>query len=223
MSYMASSTFDWASRAGLAHVSPVIPSAPVSDMADTPLSNTTQCLQALSQGDDAAAAQLMPLVYDELRQIAEKHLRHERPNHTLQPTALVHEAYLKLIDQTQVQWQGRNHFLAVCAQAMRRILVDHARGKARDKRSAGGQRIELNEELMISSERSEDLLALDAALEKLAVMDARHVAIVEMRFFGGMTEEQIAEHLQISDRTVRREWTMIRAWLRRELSEEPTS
>ncbi len=191
-------------------------------MAENPLANTTHCLQALSQGDDSAAAQLMPLVYNELRQIAEQHLRHERPNHTLQPTALVHEAFLKLVDQTQVKWQGRAHFLAVCAQAMRRILVDHARGKAREKRSGGRQRIELNEELMISSERSEDLLALDAALDKLAEMDTRHAAIVEMRFFGGMTEEEIAERLQISDRTVRREWTMVRAWLRRELSEETT-
>ncbi len=180
-------------------------------------SSTTQCLAALADGDDSAAAQLMPMVYDELRAMADSHLRREPSGHTLQPTALVHEAFLKLVDQTEVKFQGRVHFLAICAQAMRRILVDHARGKARDKRSGGRQRVELNDELMISLDRSEDLLALEEALERLAQLDARHAAIVEMRFFGGMTEEQIAEHLHITDRTVRREWTMIRAWLRREL------
>ena len=181
------------------------------------ISATTQCLVALSDGDASAASRLMPLVYDELRVMADAHLRQEPSGHTLQPTALVHEAFLKLVDQTEVKFQGRSHFLAICAQAMRRILVDHARGKARDKRTGGRQRVELTEELMISLERSDDLLALDEALERLAQLDTQHAAIVEMRFFGGMTEEQIAEHLQISDRTVRREWTMIRAWLRREL------
>jgi len=181
-------------------------------------SKTTEFLRDLSSGDTSAADRLMPLVYTELRQIAQGCLRNERPGHTLQPTALVHEVFLKLVDQTRVNYRGRTHFLALSAQAMRRILVDHARAKARDKRGGGRPRIELDESLTVSARRDEDLLALDEALEKLAKLDPRQAKIVELRFFGGMTVEEVAEALDVSKRTVESEWTMVRAWLRRELA-----
>jgi RNA polymerase sigma factor (TIGR02999 family) len=181
-------------------------------------SKTTEFLRDLSSGDSSAADRLMPLVYTELREIAQGCLRNERPGHTLQPTALVHEVFIKLVDQTRVNYRGRTHFLALSAQAMRRILVDHARGKARDKRGGGRPRIELDESLTVSAQRDEDLLALDEALEKLAKLDPRQAKIVEMRFFGGMTVEEVAEALGVSKRTIESEWTMVRAWLRREMS-----
>ena len=183
-------------------------------------SKTTEFLRELSAGDSSAADRLMPLVYTELREIAQGCLRRERPGHTLQPTALVHEVFLKLVDQTGVDYRGRTHFLAVSAQAMRRILVDHARARARDKRGGGRPRIELDESLTVSARRDEDLLALDEALEKLAQLDPRQAKIVELRFFGGLTVEDVAEALGVSKRTIESEWTMVRAWLRRELSEE---
>lgn len=180
---------------------------------------TTSLLSRACDGDVQAAAELSPLLYDQLRAIARNLLRRERPDHTLQPTALVHEAYLKLIDQRNVDWKGRTHFFAIGAQAMRRILVDHARARTRLKRGGSGQRILLTDDLTISQERDADLLAIDEALEKLREIDSRQAAIVEMRFFGGLTVEEVAQSLQVSKRTVEAEWTMVRAWLRRELSD----
>ena len=162
--------------------------------------------------------ELVPLVYDELRRLAARYLRRESPGNTLQPTALVHEAFLKLAGQHRVDWQGRTHVLAIGAKAMRRILVDHAKRKHRVKRGGGMKRIQLDEAAALSPERDEDLLAVDEALEKLAGIDERQAAIVELRFFGGMTVEEVAQSLGISKRTVESEWTMVRAWLRRELA-----
>ncbi|MGH7134241.1 MAG: ECF-type sigma factor [Pirellulales bacterium] len=163
---------------------------------------------------------LVPLVYDELRRLAAHYLRRESPGVTLQPTALVHEAFLKLSEQRRVDWQGRTHVLAIGAQAMRRILVDHAKRKRRGKRGGGLKRIALDETAAISPQRDEDLLAVDEALEKLARIDERQATIVELRFFGGMTVEEVAEALGVSKRTVENEWTMVRAWLRRELAQD---
>ena len=166
------------------------------------------------------AARLMPLVYDDLRALAASHLRREAPGHTLQPTALVNEAFLKLVDQTRVDWKGKTHFFAVGAEIMRRILVDHARGKNRQKRGGDRQRIALHDDLKLTPQSDEDLLAVDDAIEKLADRDPRQAKIVELRFFGGLTVAEVAEVLGVSKRTVEAEWTMIRAWLRRELTVE---
>lgn len=182
--------------------------------------DVTQILQAVSGGDERAAARLFPLVYDQLRQLAAGQLRHERAGHTLQPTALVHEAYLRLVDQTRVQWQGRTHFLAVAASAMRRILVNHA--KARDRLKRGGEgrdqrRVPLDDVVDSLTKRGTDLEALDEALRRLSGLDPQQARIVEMRFFGGMTVDEVARVLSISPRSVHREWAMARAWLRGEL------
>jgi len=183
----------------------------------------TEVLEAVAAGREHAAKRLMPIVYDEFRKLAATSLRKESPGHTLQPTALVNEVYLKLVDQTKTDWQGRTHFFAVGAQAMRRILVDHARSKKRVKRGGGRQRISLNEELTLSPKRDEDLLALDEALETLAKRDERQAKIVELRFFGGLSIKAVAHLLNVSERTVGKEWTMIRAWLRRELAKDDDS
>ncbi|HEY4308688.1 MAG TPA: sigma-70 family RNA polymerase sigma factor [Pirellulales bacterium] len=192
-------------------------------MTSSPSSEATRIVNALASGDQHAAEELLPLVYDEFRRLADDYLRQETRAHTLQPTALVHEAYLKLIDQTRVNWQGRTHFFAVGAQAMRRILVDHARARHRAKRGGGWQRIELDDQLILSPDRDADLLAVDEAIEKLALLDPRQARIVELRFFGGLTMDEVAEVLGVSKRTVENEWTIIRAWLRRELAGEGTS
>jgi RNA polymerase sigma factor (TIGR02999 family) len=184
--------------------------------------SATQLLQQIQQGDTSAASRLLPLVYDDFRALAGRYLQREPPGHTLQPTALVHEAFLKLIDQTRVNWRGRTHFFAVGAQAMRRILVDHARARMRDKRGGRRDRIQLTDDLTISRHQDEDLLAIDDALAKLAAIDKRQVEIVEMRFFGGMTVAEVAEALGVSKRTIEAEWTHVRAWLRRELSGDET-
>jgi len=164
-----------------------------------------------------AADKLLPLVYDEFRALARHYLAQERMNHTLQPTALVHEAYMKLVDQTRVDWQGKSHFFAVAAQAMRRILVDHARSRQRDKRGGGRARVVLDEAVALSPQKDEDVLALDEALEKLATLDPRQAKVVELRFFGGMSVEEVAEALGVSKRTVEGDWTFARAWLGKEL------
>lgn len=177
---------------------------------------TRDCLRRIVNGDATAVDTLMPLVYDELRTIATSYLRRERPDHSLQPTALVHEAFVRLAGHAG-DIQGRSHLLALCAQAMRRILVDHARNRQALKRGGGGFRRELTEDLVLAMDRDDDVLALDEALLKLATLDEKQARIVEMRFFGGLTEVEIADALGVSDRTVRREWTMIRAWLRSEL------
>lgn len=167
--------------------------------------------------------ELVALVYDQLRTLAATYLRHEKPGHTLQPTALVHEAFLKLAAQKRVDWQGRTHVLAIGARAMRRILVDHAKRKGRAKRGGGMRRIDLDESVAVSPERNEDLLAVDEALDRLAAIDERQATIVELRFFGGLTVAEVAETLGLSKRTVEQEWTVIRAWLRRELSKDESS
>ena len=190
-------------------------------MASDALAQVTQVLRRISGGDQSAAQKLMPLVYDEFRHIAARYLRSEKAGHTLQPTDLVHEAYLKLVDQTRVDWQGRTHFFAVGAMAMRRILVTHAKHRGRQKRGGGRERIALSEELAISGEREEDVLALDAALNHLAELEPRHSKVVELRFFGGLTGDEVAEALGVSRQTVQTDWRVARAWLRRELSERP--
>ena len=167
--------------------------------------------------------ELVPAVYDELRRIAARYLRRELPGNSLQPTALVHEAFLKLAGQYRVDWQGRTHVLAIGAKAMRRILVDHAKRKRRVKHGGGLKRIELDESTALSPEHDEDLLAVDEALEKLAGIDERQATIVELRFFGGMTVGEVADALGLSKRTVESEWTMVRAWLRRELAKDEPS
>lgn len=173
----------------------------------------TALLGQLADGDGAAASRLIPIVYDELRRLAGGYMRRERREHTLQPTALVHEAYLKLIEQRAVDWQGRAHFFAIAAQTMRRILVDHARGHLRDKRGGGMIPVPLEEALVFSPEQSSELVRLDASLERLAKLDPRQSRIVELRFFGGLTVEQTAELLGISPKTVKRDWSMAKAWL----------
>ncbi|HUO07036.1 MAG TPA: sigma-70 family RNA polymerase sigma factor [Phycisphaerae bacterium] len=182
--------------------------------------DVTVVLEQMRNGDKNAADKLLPLVYDEFRALARHYLAQERANHTLQPTALVHEAYMKLVDQTRVDWQGRSHFFAVAAQAMRRILVDHARSRQRDKRGGGRARVILDEAVALSPQKDEDVLALDEALERLAALDPRQAKVVELRFFGGLSVEEVAEALGVSKRTVEGDWTFARAWLSRELRDE---
>jgi RNA polymerase sigma factor, TIGR02999 family len=177
----------------------------------------TQLLLAWGDGDRRALDALMPLVYDELRRIAKRYMRDQRVGHTLQTTALVNEAYLRLVDSSRVNWQNRTHFFAISAQLMRRVLVDFAR--ARNALKRGGERIQvtLDEKIEAPFERETDLVALDEALENLAKLNRRQAQIVELRYFGGLSEEEIAEALGISVRTVRRDWSVARAWLYREL------
>ena len=189
-------------------------------MAASDRSHVIRTLEAVQKGDHDALDRLVGLVYDELRKLASGYLKHESGGHTLQPTALVHEVFLKLIDQTKVDWQGRTHFFAVSAQAMRRILVDHARRKGRTKRGGRRRRVELDERVMLSPRRVDDILAVDDALRRLVEVDPRQANVVELRFFGGLTVADVAEALGVSKRTVESEWKMARAWLRRELSED---
>jgi RNA polymerase sigma-70 factor, ECF subfamily len=178
----------------------------------------TQLLEKSEPGERHAEERLFADVYSELRALAARYLQRERKNHTLQPTALVHEAYLKLAGQTRVDWQGRAHFLAIAAQAMRQILVDHARRHRAAKRGGNRHCIALDDNLVIESSRDVDLLALEDALSRLTKLDPRQARMVELRFFGGLGIAEVAEVMGISKRSVEREWTMVRAWLRRELS-----
>ena len=187
-------------------------------MTISPHKEVTQLLLAWSDGDQAAFEQLVPLIYEELRRLARRHMGRERVGHTLQTTALVNEAYLRLIDAQRVRWQNRAHFFAVSAQLMRRILVDFARAKRSDKRGGGAEQVSLDEALVVSPERGADLLALDEALCRLADLSPRQSRVVELRYFGGLNEEEVAEVLKVSPRTVRSDWSLARAWLRRELS-----
>jgi RNA polymerase sigma factor (TIGR02999 family) len=180
--------------------------------------NVTRLLVDWGQGDQEALDQLAPLVYDELRRLAGNQLRRERPGHTLQSTALVHEAYLRLIDQKNVRWQNRAHFFGVASQMIRRILVDHARAHQAAKRGAGVPRLELDEALDAGVQRDLDLVALDDALESLGRLDPQQARIIELRFFGGLSIEETAEVIGISPATVKREWSSARAWLFRELT-----
>jgi RNA polymerase sigma factor (TIGR02999 family) len=180
----------------------------------------TRLLLAWSKGDREALDRLFPLVYDELRRLAKSYMRKERARHTLQTTALIHEAYLRLIDAGQVEWRSRAHFFGVAARAMRQILVAMARDRGCQKRGGGARQVSLDEAMMIDEGLDEDLVALDEALGELAQFDARKAQVVEMRFFGGLTEDEIAEALGVSTETVRRDWRLARSWLRRQLSVE---
>ena len=174
----------------------------------------TRLLLRLTEGESTALEDLLPLVYAELRRLAASYLRRERVGHTLQPTALVHEAYIRLIDQTQVRWQNRAHFFGVAAQMMRRILVDHARSQQAEKRGGEFQKLSLDERIDISGEDQDlDLVALDDALNRLAEIDPQKSKIVEMRFFGGLSVEETAEVLGVSVPTVKRHWRLAKAWL----------
>ena len=195
-------------------------------------SDVTRILSAVREADRTPAPELLPFVYEELRAMAAAYLRNERADHTLQPTALVHEAYLKLVDQTRVQWQGRNHFLAVAAIAMRRILVNHAKARGRLKRGgAGGQegtprgethrRVPLDSALDSCEDRSIDIVALDEALARLARLDPEQERMVELRFFGGLSVDETAQVMNVSARTVHREWALAKAWLRDQLDGAP--
>lgn len=191
------------------------------DTQDRPV---TRLLVQWSGGNEAALGELTSLLYRELRSLAQRHLRRERANHTIQRTALVHEAFVRLINQQSVDWRSRGHFFALASTLMRRILVDHARARLSSKRG-GGQAVESLEELPDGleladdgSDSDEDITAIDAALTRLAAVDDRQVQIVQMRYFGGLTIEETAQALDISEATVKREWTLARAWLKRELS-----
>ncbi len=181
--------------------------------------SVTALLSQLSAGNRDAEARLIPQVYDELRRIAAAYMRRERNDHTLQATALVNEAYAHLVEQPHGQWQNRAHFLATAAQVMRHILVDHARAKRAGKRGGVQQQITLDEALLSSSDRTVDLLSIHEALDRLTAFDPRQGRVVEMHFFGGLTFDEIALVLAISERTAKREWSMARAWLRTELAE----
>jgi RNA polymerase sigma factor (TIGR02999 family) len=186
----------------------------------TPASRSvTDLLQAWSGGDTAALDRLVPIVYKELRRQAERFLRHESPGHTLQTTALVHEAYLRLVDQRQAHWQNRSQFFGVAAQLMRRILVDHARAHLAAKRGRPAVQVTLDEKVVETSGTDLDLLALDDALTKLAQLDSQQARVVELRYFTGLGIEEAARALRVSPATVKRELAIARAWLKRELSE----
>lgn len=177
----------------------------------------TNLLLAWGNGDEMAFEQLVPMVHAELRRIARRHMGHEHAGHTLQPTALVNEAYLKLVDVRRVQWQDRAHFFAMSSRVMRRVLVDSARARGYQKRGAGAQKVTFVEEQVGSAQPAADVLALDEALEALTAIDPRKGQVVEMRYFGGLSIEETAEALGVSVRTVKRDWTMAKLWLHREL------
>jgi len=178
----------------------------------------TRLLLELSGGNRSVVDELTPLLYQELKRIAAAQLRRERAGHTLQVTALVHEAYLKLVDQRQVTWRNRAHFFGVAAQAMRRILLDYAKGRSRGKRGGGARQTTLDEALVVTSDRAFELVEIDEALQRLEAFDPRQAKVVEMRFFGGLSVEETAEALGVSEPTVKREWAMAKAWLHREIS-----
>jgi RNA polymerase sigma factor (TIGR02999 family) len=173
-------------------------------------------------GDPAALEQLIPLVHEELRRLARRHMAHERVGHTLQATALVNEAFVRLIDVRQVKWQDRAHFFAMSSRLMRRILVDFARSKGYQKRGGGAQKVSFDEALLVAREPGQDLVALDDALTALAAFDGRKAQVVEMRFFGGLSVEETAEALNVSVDTVMRDWKLAKAWLLRELKQSAT-
>jgi len=199
-------------------------------MCDTAASNTvldtpspagiTELLQAWGHGDDRALEQLTPLVESELRRLARAYMRRERRDHTLQTTALVNEAFLRLTDARRVRWQDRAHFLVISARLMRRVLVDHARARGSGKRGGGAERVTLDEGIATSPEPGVDVLALDRALEALAAVDVRKSRVIEMRFFGGMSVEEAADALHVSADTVKRDWRLAKLWLLRELDGE---
>lgn len=190
---------------------------------DSDSADVTALLQRLNTGDKTVTPQLIALVYDELRRLAGDRMRRERSDHTLQPTALVHEAYLRLVAQRDTNWQNRAHFFGVAGQLMRRILVDYARANLRSKRGGSQHRVPFEENLAFSPDQSPELVALDETLSRLEKLDPRQCRIVELRFFGGLTTEEAAEALGISQRTVEREWTLAKAWLYMELKQPDAS
>jgi len=179
----------------------------------------TQLLADWGKGDRSALDKLLPLVHSELRRIAQRQMSQERPGHTLQATALVNEAYLKLAGQQGFDWQNRAHFFAVCAQVMRHILIDHARAHARDKRGGGAVKVSLNDALVVADDQASHFIALDEALRRLESLDPQKGKIVELRYFGGLSVDEAAEVMNISPRTVRREWQRAKAWLYRMMTE----
>ncbi len=181
----------------------------------------TQLLANWSQGDKAALDQLVPLVYPELRRLAKRHMGREGPEHTLQTSALINEAYLKLVNQQNVEWQNRAHFFAVAAQVMRHILVDHARTRNYAKRGGGAPKVPLDEAAALTEQRASELIALDDALRDLAALDERRSQIIELRFFGGLSLEETAEVMNISPSTVQREWRAAKAWLHHTMTNQP--
>jgi RNA polymerase sigma-70 factor (ECF subfamily) len=186
-------------------------------VATPPPSAATKLLQAWSNGDQTALERLMPLVEGELRRLARGYMARERPDHTLQATALVNEAFLRLTGAKDVRWQDREHFLAIAARLMRRVLVDHARSRGYQKRGGGVTRVTFTEDLAVASESAVDVVALDRALEGLEAVDARKAKIIELRFFGGLTVEETANVLQLSTDTIKRDWRLAKLWLLREL------
>ena len=182
--------------------------------------DVTQLLVAWGNGDQAARDQLMSVVYDELHRLARRYMRRESPGHTLQTSALVNEAFLRLVDQQNVHWQNRAHFFGIAAQMMRRILVDYARSRGTTKRGAGAVKLTFGEGMIVSDERNAEIVAVHEALEQLSQIDSRKGQIVELRFFGGLSIEETAEVLGVSPGTVMRDWTLAKAWLRREMSPE---
>jgi RNA polymerase sigma factor (TIGR02999 family) len=187
------------------------------DEPSVPPHRVTQLLQQWGHGDDAALAELTPLVYEELRRLAHHYMEGQRPNHTLQTTALVNEVYLRLADQTNPGWQNRAHFFAVAARAMRQILVSYARSQQSQKRGGGALKVDLDEAALVSPEESKEIVELHEALETLATLDSRKAQVVELKYFGGLNYEEIAEVLKISRVTVRRDWEFAKLWLYTEL------
>ncbi len=193
---------------------PHFPTVQANSFMDMPSPNEiTEQLIAWGNGDAAALNELIPVVYQELRRMAGNYLRMEKPGHTLQPTALVHEAWLRLIDQTRVDWQNRAQFFGVAAQMMRRILVDHAKTKHREKRGGDAVKLSLDDAINLSRERAADLIALDDALDELTRIDGRKSRVVELRYFAGFSVEETAQILEVSPDTVMRDWKMAKAWL----------
>jgi RNA polymerase sigma factor (TIGR02999 family) len=178
----------------------------------------TQLLVAWSNGDEAARDELIPLVYEELHRLAHHYMNGERTGHTLQTSALINEAFVRLVDQRDVHWQNRSHFFGIVAQMMRRVLVDYARSRQYQKRGGDAVQVSLNEELIVSNEQTAEVVALDDALKSLATFDERKCRIVELRFFAGLSIEETAQVLGISAGTVMREWTVAKAWLRKEIT-----
>lgn len=197
-----------------------LPAGPARRMTKPRISTNeiTRLLIEWSDGNRAALDELYPLVYGELRRLARRHMRRERAGHTLQTTALVHEAYLRLVDQRGVRWQNRAHFFALAARVIRRVLIDHARRNHYAKRGGGARRVALEEAAELSTAKAAELLALDEALDALVALDPRRAEVVELRYFGGLSNEEIGEVLQVHPNTVVRDWKMARAWLYKELS-----
>ncbi|HET9306112.1 MAG TPA: sigma-70 family RNA polymerase sigma factor [Candidatus Sulfotelmatobacter sp.] len=179
--------------------------------------DVTRLLRAWGEGNEEALHKLTPLVYEQLRSTARRYMAHERPGHTLQTTALIHETYLRLVDVRKVKWQNRVHFLAICAQLMRRILIDFARSRGSQKRRGAAPHVDLQETMLVTPEPDFDLLALDDALKRLALVDERQSKVVELRFFGGLSVKETAEVMKVSSETVMRDWKIAKVWLFREL------